>query len=359
MGYAFFDEHYPNKVISGGYEMSRIKQVKVYVNSIYDQIDDVENRRNAYKHSYEVAQCCALLAAKRGLDEEIATIVGLLHDIYSYKTGHIPLHGINGAEMVRVAFKYELANLFTENEQTIIKSAIFHHSDRQHVHEEYDELIKDCLTMGGENKEAGQIQTPSYFNRHLLGDIAEKLAQKKIVGELSNSDFRQIIKYFPETFSYKELSHAWCAAFVYHSCIAAGLVLPIRILHTAREISGYRLACVKAWYEWGLENRFCSNEKAEFEPERGDIVIYNNIIPTENKPKNSIWCDHMGIVLACDNNNLTVAEGNIDNQNQSGVILRKRDVTIGCYLRIPNGYEYDSWNIDFKTGEKRRAFSGE
>lgn len=31
------------------------------------------------------------------------------------------------------------------------------------------------------------------------------------------------------------------------------------------------------------------------------------------------------------------AEGNIDNQNVSGIAKRRRDDTIGCFLRIPEG----------------------
>lgn len=46
--------------------------------------------------------------------------------------------------MVRVAFKRELVNVFSEDERKIILSAIFHHSDKKHIHDEYDELLKDA-----------------------------------------------------------------------------------------------------------------------------------------------------------------------------------------------------------------------
>jgi len=49
---------------------------------------------------------------------------------------------------------------------------------------------------------------------------------------------------------------------------------------------------------------------------------------------------HIGIVLACDNEELTVAEGNIDNKNVSGIMTRKRDDTVGCYLTAPIYYIY-------------------
>ncbi len=48
---------------------------------------------------------------------------------------------------------------------------------------------------------------------------------------------------------------------------------------------------------------------------------------------------------------MSVAEGNVGNRNVSGIVERKRDGTIGCYIRIPENYQYDGWKIDFKTGE--------
>ena len=35
-------------------------------------------------------------------------------------------------------------------------------------------------------------------------------------------------------------------------------------------------------------------------PSRGDIVIYDHIIPAANQPANSPWYDHIGIVLSVD-----------------------------------------------------------
>ena len=361
--------------------MERIKKVQAYVNSIFDEIKDDDRKRKAYIHSYGVAQFCSMLALKRGLNPELANIIGLLHDVYAYKTGYRTLHAHNGAEMIRVAFKRELADIFTESEQTLIKSAVFHHTDKSHVHDEYDELIKDSdifqlwmfdvcadVFLGDRiAKTAKELdivlpeaindseipQKKVCFNQLKIADIAEMLAQKKIIGERSNDDFIDIIKYFPENSAFDELKYAWCAAFVYHCCAEAGINLPIRAVHTAQKVCDYRFACVKAWYEWAKDKGFCFYEEDGFIPQRGDIVIYDNIIPKENKPQNSAWCDHTGIVLSCDGDYLTVAEGNADNQNVSGVIKRRRDKTIGCYIRIPDDYEYDGWKFDFKTGNIR------
>jgi hypothetical protein len=63
----------------------------------------------------------------------------------------------------------------------------------------------------------------------------------------------------------------------------------------------------------------------------------------------TLWHDHIGIVLSCESEFLVVAEVNINNQNVSRVIKRKRDNTIGCFLRIPDDYKYDGWKCDYMT----------
>lgn len=360
---------------------NRVKAIREYVNNIFDSIENSDEKRDAYIHSYGVSECCALLAAKRGLDLELATVIGLLHDVYRYKTGITAWHSQNGAEMVRVAFKYVLKDIFSDDEQTIIKSAIYHHANKDLIHDKYDELLKDSdilqrlsfdntygwiygqrllhtlkeLSLPVPNitilpKERIAAQS---FNKSRFADIAESLAKKRITGEKSDTDFMKIINYYPEDSVFDGLKNAWCAAFIYHCCLEAGLDLPIRVPHIAKKVANARFNGVGGWYDWGMDNKYCHFEKDGFAPERGDIVIYNNIIPKENKEENSAWHDHIGIVLSCDNNNLIVAEGNIGNKNVSGIVERKRDKTIGCYIRIPTDYTYDGWKIDFKTGEIR------
>jgi hypothetical protein len=358
----------------------RIERVREYVNNIFDGIADVGERRAAYIHSYGVSHCCALLAAKRGLNLELATIIGLIHDVYSYKTGVTALHSQNGAEMVRVAFKYDIFKVsFSDDEQTIIKSAIYHHSNKDLVHDEYDELVKDgdiLQRLSFDNvygwahgqrllRILQELSIPSLnitilpkeesvtkpFDRSLEGDIAEALAKKKIIGDKTDADFMKIIRYYPEDSAYNGLKNAWCAAFVYHCCLEAGLSLPIRVPHSSKKVAFSRFNGVDGWYDWGVDNGYCYYERDGFTPERGDIVIYNNIIPKGDKEENSPWHDHMGIVLSCDGDNLTVAEGNAGNKNVSDILKRKRDNSIGCYIRIPKEYSYDGWKTDFKTGE--------
>jgi HD superfamily phosphodiesterase len=346
--------------------------IKNYVDNIFDNIDSQDERRCAFIHTYSVAQCSSLLALRRGLDPELGYICGLLHDVYSYKTGYHVYHSINGAEMLRVLFKNELKDIFTEEEQMIIRSAVFHHSDKDHIHDSYDELLKDSDALEhwlsdvskddfiikrllGIQKELGlpvstvsdkeKNEKTNRFSRNRMSDIAEKLGQKHIQGIESDAEYRNIIRYYPEPSAFDELHHAWCAAFVYHCAVMAGLEIPIRY----EPLANTRFACVEAWLKWGEQNHICFWEKDGFTPSKGDIVIYNNIISPENKPANTPWYDHIGIVIEHRNGILTVVEGNYNNSNHSKIVTRKRDEKIGCYIRIPDNYEYDGRKYDYKT----------
>lgn len=352
--------------------MDKILKVREYVNSVINNISSDEERRIAFVHTYGVAQLCSMIAVKRGLNPEVAHISGLLHDIYTYFTGSSLCHAISGAEMSRTAISK--MDIFTAEEKAIILSAIFYHSDKGHIHDEYDEVLKDAdilqhylfkacshihkpfsprlmnvleefdmVNILPDILEMESPNTKDSFDRAIFADIAEDIASQNIRGEKDNSVFIDIIKYYPEPSAFNELKNNWCAAFVYHCTLMAGLKLPIK-----QPPYKYRFAGVGTWYEWATDHHFCFYEADGFIPSRGDIVIYNNIIPPENKQKNSPWHDHIGIVLSCEKEYLLVAEGNMNNENVSGLIKRKRDNTIGCFVRIPDGFEYDYYTCDYK-----------
>jgi len=279
--------------------------------------------------------------------------------------------------MARAALKH--MKITNDDEQKIILSAIYHHANKDLVHDEYDEILKDAdvlqpfLNDAGSRifhlalprlnhlrNELGISANPAVYGstqqnntsragiRQQLADIAEMLASRKICGKKSNQDFMDLIHYYPEASAFNELIHGWCAAFVYHCCIKAGMELPIK-----SPPASCRFAGVGAWYEWGKAMGYCHFVKDGFIPDRGDIVIYDNIIPAENKPEDSLWHDHIGVVLDCRPDQLKVAEGNINNKNIAGILMREQDKTIGCYLRIPDDYQYDGWKYDYKTGQVR------
>lgn len=122
--------------------MNRLELVRNEIDTILLNQENVNVRPEGYIHLYGVAQNCTLLAIKRGLDVELCTILGLLHDIYTYKFGYVKEHALLGAEEAENLLRD--LELFTEVEIEIIKTAISHHSDKKNIHDKYSELLKDA-----------------------------------------------------------------------------------------------------------------------------------------------------------------------------------------------------------------------
>ncbi|MCL2772166.1 MAG: HD domain-containing protein [Oscillospiraceae bacterium] len=96
-------------------------------------------------HIYGVSHFCTLLALRRGLNVEIATTCGMLHDIYQVTDGIIENHAAKGAEKTEIILK--ALNLYNDEEISIITAAISRHSSKDIVNEPYDELLKDADVM--------------------------------------------------------------------------------------------------------------------------------------------------------------------------------------------------------------------
>jgi len=128
--------------------MSRILQVYNKVNEILCECVCVPA---VYTHLFQVAQCCSLIALRRGQNAELATIAGVLHDIAYLKAKAnnnkiIGLTGYNHAEYsteIAMEILQEL-NITTSDENSIICSAIQKHIDKNIVDSPYDEVIKDA-----------------------------------------------------------------------------------------------------------------------------------------------------------------------------------------------------------------------
>lgn len=125
--------------------MNRIEKVREVVDEIILHMTDKEERRCAYLHLYGVSQACALLALKREVDVELATIAGMLHDIYSYANMNPLDHAHKGAEMAREIL--DSLQIFSEEEKESICTAIYYHSDKAEVHNWLDEILKDADVM--------------------------------------------------------------------------------------------------------------------------------------------------------------------------------------------------------------------
>jgi uncharacterized protein len=122
--------------------MNKLQLVRAAVDEILLSQQDLQVRRDGYVHLYGVAQNCAILAIKRGLDIELCTIMGMLHDIYTYKFEYVKNHGALGAvEAEKILRKLEL---FSEEEIELVKRAVRNHSNKKTEHDKYSELLKDA-----------------------------------------------------------------------------------------------------------------------------------------------------------------------------------------------------------------------
>lgn len=122
--------------------MNRVESVRQVVDQIVRQQPDLEKSRCGFVHLYGVAQACALLALKRGLDPELCTVAGMLHDIWNYKTGDPTDHAaLSCAEAQKIMSDL---GCFAEQEMSTVGTAVLHHSDKGRVHGDFDELLKDA-----------------------------------------------------------------------------------------------------------------------------------------------------------------------------------------------------------------------
>lgn len=345
-------------------ENQRLHSVRVLVQELVAAIDSELQRQEACVSLNGVASFASMLAKKRGQNQELAAIIGLLHNYYFYRTGISLFPGPNSAESVRPLIRD--MNIFTKEEQITILKAIFYHDDRGKVHGPYEEIVKDayvlqmyfqntkrCLSLQDASRLRNVLHelaipadlpgTGEIHNREMisilqctdkrskLAEIAEALAKENIIGVPGDERYREICKYWPDPDIYNVLQNNWCAAFVYHCCMQAGFQLPIRHPNGC-----YRLAGVGALLEWAQLSEtgfFYYDGQNGFTPQRGDIVIYEKLLSDESH-------DHIGIVLACNDQEILVAEGNRDNHNYSSVFYRDRWHCILGYIRIDDNYQF-------------------
>lgn len=164
--------------------------------------------------------------------------------------------------------------------------------------------------------------------RALLANVAEELARRPLVGDNKKCgpDLAPVLAYFPR--EDMSVGFDWCAAFVYHCCQLAGFTLPIRY----PEPVPCRFAGVNAWLVWSKlpeTGFFHPADKPPFAPQRGDLIIFDNMI-------NNGAHDHIGVVLHRRGASIQTAEGNIE--NRSGIFWRDRSQNVNGYIRIANDY---------------------
>ncbi len=122
--------------------MSRLKELRKYVDVELNKIEDVDKRTSAIAHLYGVALAATMIAKKRGMDPEIASMAAMLHDLYAYKMGSYEDHAHKGADLAREILG-EL-KLTDDAETEMICSAIYHHDDKLVTDGPMDEVLKDA-----------------------------------------------------------------------------------------------------------------------------------------------------------------------------------------------------------------------
>lgn len=122
--------------------MSRLKELRKYVDNEINKIEDADRRTGAIAHLYGVSLAATMIAKKRELDPEIASMAAMLHDLHAYKTGSYADHAHLGADLAREILQ-EL-KLTDASETDMICSAIYHHDDKLVTDSPMDEVLKDA-----------------------------------------------------------------------------------------------------------------------------------------------------------------------------------------------------------------------
>ena len=122
--------------------MNRIEILRKHIDEVLLNMTDVKERRAAYVHLYGVAQLCALIALKRGENVELATMAGMLHDIYSYAKMDPKDHAHKGAILAReILASLRITN---DDETKMICDAIYTHSEKEVMHSGFSEVLIDA-----------------------------------------------------------------------------------------------------------------------------------------------------------------------------------------------------------------------
>ena len=140
--------------------MGRLKDLRMYVENELNKMDDPGRRNSALVHLYGVSLAATMIARKRGLDPELASMAAMLHDLHAYKSGSYDDHAHKGAELARKILG-EL-KLTDEVETEQICSMIYHHDDKLSADSPMDEVLKDADVI-----------------HHCMNDLSKEIKEKE------------------------------------------------------------------------------------------------------------------------------------------------------------------------------------
>ena len=140
--------------------MSRLKELRKYVDAEINRMEDPDKRTSAIAHLYGVSLAATMIARKRGLDPEIASMAAMFHDLHAYKTGSYDDHAHKGADLAREIL--EELKLTDGTETDMICSAIYHHDDKLVEDGPMDEVLKDADVI-----------------HHCMNDLSKQIKEKE------------------------------------------------------------------------------------------------------------------------------------------------------------------------------------
>ncbi len=151
--------------------MGKLNELRNAVNGVLFQQTDLAIQSEGWSHLYGVSQAAALLASRRGLDAGTCAAAGLLHDIYSVRTGEEADHALHGAaDAARILAAipgYEAA------ERDDITRMILRHSDKEAIDGSLEECLKDA-----------DVLAHWLFEREKVFNRAKAMRIRRVMNEL-------------------------------------------------------------------------------------------------------------------------------------------------------------------------------
>lgn len=119
----------------------------------YDEIEDIvyhelekncfgQKKKHGYRHLFGVSTLCLNLSYQFHLNPELCAIMGILHDFSVYKNNNRLNHAFMSSQLAKQILEQSL--LFDQTEIDIIVQAIYNHSSKGKIDDEYSELLKLC-----------------------------------------------------------------------------------------------------------------------------------------------------------------------------------------------------------------------
>ena len=111
------------------------------------KVNPPANNPSTWHHFGGTAMLCAFLGLKRDLNVEICKCAGFLHDVWLFS--HFPLdvelhkkHGYLGSDFAGKLLRENGG--YTAEQIEIICRMIYHHNDKDAIHDVYSETLKDA-----------------------------------------------------------------------------------------------------------------------------------------------------------------------------------------------------------------------